>query len=120
MQGSFQVYIRVSDHSESDDAHFDPPFVDPLIDNIFIEVTDLPAGSFENRNSLALVQYETTGEFGKASIQFRVNAHCARGYNGSDCSTFCQDIDGTLMCEQGQLMIDSLLVCMIVCHILVS
>lgn len=96
------MYIRVSDHSDDIfNPDFDPPFEDPLIDNIFIEVVNLTAGRFEDRNSLISVPYDATGVYGRASIQLRINAHCAAGYNGSDCGTFCQDVNGELTCEEG-------------------
>ena len=103
IQDLFQIYIRVS-HQSGDVPDFDPPFTNPLIDDIFIEVTDLPAVLYEERVSLGTVPYEATGDFGRASLQLRVSALCARGYNGSDCNTFCQDVDGEVTCEQGQLI----------------
>ena len=79
-----------------------------LIDNIFLEFTNLVALPFNQASFVQTVLQEGTGDFGRITINVGVNVVCAQGFNGSDCSTFCQEIDGNLVCEQG---IDILLQC---------
>ena len=90
LQGSFQVYIRVA-HDGGTNPTFD--LSDPLIDNIFFEFTEVdPAGA-------AAIQAET-GDFGRVTIDLSVNVVCAEGFNGSDCNTFCEQIEDTLICRE--------------------
>ena len=90
LQGSFQVYIRVA-HDSGTNPSFD--LSDPLIDNIFFEFTEVaPTGA-------AVIQDET-GDFGRVTIELSVNVVCAEGFNGSDCNTFCEEIESALTCRE--------------------
>ena len=66
---------------------------DPLIDNIFFEFTGVPATG-------QVVNIEETGDFNRSTIELSVNVVCAQGYNGTDCNTFCEEINGTLTCSE--------------------
>ena len=78
-------------------ADFDPPFSDPLIDDIFIEA-DVTAVSFDAQ-FLDTEMYTVTGDFGQATLGIAVNARCAQDYSGSACELLCNP-DGT-GCTQG-------------------
>ena len=73
-----------------------------LIDNIFLEFTNVEALPFNQASFVRTVLSTQVGDYDKATVEVGVNAVCAEGFNGSDCSTFCQnDINGDLVCEQG-------------------
>ena len=75
-----------------------------LIDNVFLEFSNLTVLPFELVFFVQTVFMEQTGDYGRVMIRIGVNAICAQGFNGSDCSTFCaEDGNGTLVCEQGRL-----------------
>lgn len=75
-----------------------------LIDNVFLEFSELTALPFELVSFVQTVFVEQTGDYGRVTIRIGANAICAQGFNGSDCSTFCaQDGNGALLCEQGRL-----------------
>lgn len=77
-----------------------------LIDNVFLEFSNLTALPFELVSFVQTVFMEQTGDFGRVTIRVGVNAICARGFNGSDCSTLCaEDSNGNniMVCEQGRL-----------------
>lgn len=77
-----------------------------LIDNVFLEFSVITALPFELVSFVQTVFVEQTGDNGRVTIRIGANAICARGFNGSDCSTLCtEDSDGTLACEQGRLAI---------------
>lgn len=99
IQQQFQIYVRVSHSLEEDtmEADFDPPFSDPLIDDIFIEadVTAVP----NSQQLLETEMYTITGDFGQATLSIAVNARCVRNYFGSACEMRC-NLDGT-KCTQG-------------------
>ena len=65
---------------------------DPLIDNIFFEFTEVQVSS-------PFLSKEETGDFNRVTIRLGVSVICAEGFNGSDCNTFCEEVDGTLTCE---------------------
>ena len=46
---------------------------------------------------------EEKGDFGRVSVRIGVNVICAEGFNRSDCSIFCEDINGILVCEEGRI-----------------
>ena len=73
-----------------------------LIDNVFLEFSDLTALPFELVSFVQTVLVEETGDYGIVTISVGVSTICAQGFNGSDCSTFCaENGNGTLVCEQG-------------------
>ena len=72
-----------------------------LIDNVFLEFTDVVALPFNQVSFVRTILREEEGDFDRVTIMAGLNAICAQGFNGSDCSTFCQEIDGSLSCEQG-------------------
>ena len=75
-----------------------------LIDNVFLEFSDLTALPFELVSFVQTVFMEQTGDFGRVTIRVGVNVICAQGFSGSDCSTFCaEDSNGSMVCEQGRL-----------------
>lgn len=80
-----------------------------LIDNIFLEFSDLTALPFDLVSFIQTVFMKETGDFGRVTIRIGVNVICALGFNGSDCSTFCtEDTSGSLICEQGMLLLSLL------------
>ena len=89
IQQQFQVYIRVSHSLEENRelANFNPPFTDPLIDDIFIEA-DVTAVLFDAQfvNS---EMYTVTGDFGVATLTLALNVRCALNYFGSSCEMLC-------------------------------
>lgn len=85
------MYIRVA-HDGSINPSFDQS--DPLIDNIFFEFSGVQASS-----SQPVIQ-EETGDFGRVTIELSVTVICAEGFNGSDCNTFCEEIEGVLTCRE--------------------
>ncbi len=101
LQQTFQIYVRVS-HSANEDtsaADFDPPFTDPLIDDIFIEA-NVSAVLFPE-NFLAITEvYTVTGDFGIATLTIAVNARCAENYFGDGCEMLC-DASGN-NCDTGE------------------
>lgn len=66
----------------------------PIIDNVFFEFTGVVASD----PSFTIEQQ--TGDFGRATIDLAVNVICAEGYNGTDCNTFCEEINGVLTCRE--------------------
>ena len=105
MQGSFQVFVNVLHVSDLTSHRQGLGNVDmKLIDNIFLEFTGLVALPFEQVSFVRTLLQEGTGDFGRSTIRVGVNAICAQGFNGSDCGTFCEEINGTLICEQGIYM----------------
>ena len=68
---------------------------DPLIDDVFFEFTGVTA-----TNDIVIL--EETGVFNRSTIDLSVNVICAVGYNGTDCNTFCEEINGTLMCREDE------------------
>ena len=75
-----------------------------LIDNVFLEFSDLTALPFDLVSFVETVFLEEMGDFGRVAIRAGVNVICAQGFNGSDCSTFCtEDSNGNLVCEQGMI-----------------
>ena len=72
-----------------------------LIDNVFLEFADVVALLFEQVSFVRTIVQEGVGDSGRVTIVAGLNAICAQGFNGSDCSTFCQEIDESLTCEKG-------------------
>ena len=66
----------------------------PIIDNVFFEFTGMATGQ-----SNIEIQ---TGDFGRSTIELSVNVICSQGYNGTDCNTFCEEINGVLTCREGE------------------
>lgn len=92
-QRAFQIYVRVShslDESTSE-ADFDPPFTDPLIDDIFIEA-NVSAVPFDDL--LMTEIYTVTGDFSRATLTMAVNVFCSPNHMGEACEMLCQP-DGT-------------------------
>ncbi len=90
LQQTFQIYVRVS-HSVNEStatADFDPPFTDPLIDDIFIEA-NVSAVPFSG--DLITEMYTVTGDFGTATLTMVVNARCAENYFGNGCEMLCDE-----------------------------
>ena len=79
-----------------------------LIDNIFLEFTDIVALPFNQVLFVETMSEEETGDFGRVSVSIGVNVICAEGFNGSDCSTLCEDVNGILVCEEGRILPNSL------------
>ncbi|XP_064382439.1 uncharacterized protein LOC135331274 isoform X2 [Halichondria panicea] len=95
---TFQIYVRVS-HSVNEDtatANFDPPFTDPLIDEIFIEA-NVSAVLFPSTFFVITEMYTVTGNVGIATLTIGVNARCAENYFGDGCEMLC-DADGITNC----------------------
>ena len=72
-----------------------------LVDNVFLEFTDVIALPFQQASFVQTVLQEQVGDYGQVTLKVGVNAICAEGFNGSDCSTFCRNMNGVLICEQG-------------------
>ena len=70
---------------------------DPLIDNVFFEFTGVTSTN-------ELVILEESGVFNRSTIDLSVNVICALGYNGTDCNTFCEEINGTLTCREDEII----------------
>ncbi len=99
MQGKFQLYLRVSHFNgnlSTSELDFEPPFTDPLIDNVYFEFT-APAIEYESRLDPVNKILESTGEFGRVLVRVQTNVHCAKNWNGSACEILC--INGN--CSQG-------------------
>ncbi len=77
-------------------ADFDPPFTDPLIDDIFIEA-NVSAVPFSG--DLITEIYTVTGDVRTATLTMAVNARCAENYFGDGCEMLC-DADG-INCDTG-------------------
>ena len=60
-----------------------------LIDNVFLEFSELAALPFDLVSFVQTVFMEGMGDFGRVTIRIGVNVICAPGFNGSDCNTFC-------------------------------
>ena len=77
---------------------FTPPFSDPLIDNAFVDVS-VPASlsAFET----STVINNVVGTFNRASFRLGLNVVCVRGFNGSDCNTFCDTHNNRTTCYEG-------------------
>ena len=88
-QRLFQVYIRVSHSLEEDTAlaDFDPPFTDPLIDDIFIEAN--VAAVLFDAQTVNSEMYTVAGDFGVAALTVSINVRCAQNYFGSACEMLC-------------------------------
>ncbi len=102
LQQTFQIYVRVS-HSVNEDtatADFDPPFTDPLIDEIFIEA-NVSAVLFPSTFFVITEMYTVTGNVGIATLTIGVNARCAENYFGDGCEMLC-DADGITNCTAGE------------------
>ncbi len=101
LQQTLQIYVRVS-HSVNEDtatADFDPPFTDPLIDEIFIEA-NVSAVPFPNTFLVITETYTVTGDFETATLTMGVNARCAENYFGDGCEMLC-NADGN-NCDTGE------------------
>ena len=72
-----------------------------FIDNVFLEFANLVPLPFNQASFVQTIFQEAMGVFGRVTINVGVNVVCALGFNGSDCSTFCQETDESLICEQG-------------------
>ena len=106
LQGEFQVYVRISHFTgEAPSPDFSPPFTDPLIDEVFFEFDNVSASSFADRLSSPPRRLTREGEFRRVVVVMQVNAHCAQGWNGTACETFCNVTDGQSSCIQGELFI---------------
>ena len=68
----------------------------PIIDNIFFEFTGVTA------TDQSVIEMQT-GDFGRSTIELAVNAICAQGYNGTDCNTFCEEINSVLTCREDEI-----------------
>ena len=68
----------------------------PIIDNVFFEFTGVTAAD-------QVVVEQQTGDFGRSTIELSVNVICAQGYNGTDCNTLCEEINGTLTCREDEI-----------------
>ena len=90
-------------HKTGANADFDPPFSDPLIDDIFIEANVTAVLFTENIQSTL---YTMTGDFGRATMTLAVNIQCAENYFGSACQFLCNP-DGT-RCIPGKLSLNVL------------
>ncbi len=69
-------------------ADFDPPFTDPLIDEIFIEA-NVSAVLFPSTFFVITEIYTVTGNVGIATLTIAVNARCAENYFGDGCEMLC-------------------------------
>ena len=66
----------------------------PIIDNVFFEFT----GVATDQSNIEM----QIGDFGRSTIELSVNVICSQGYNGTDCNTFCEEINGVLTCREGE------------------
>ena len=90
-QGGFQVYLRVSHFNRNpatSNPDFDPPFIDPLIDNVYFEFST-PAALFDDRLTPPFQRVESTGEFGRVRAEVQIGVHCADNWIGSACEMLC-------------------------------
>lgn len=66
----------------------------PIIDDVFFEFT----GVATDQSNIEM----RTGDFGRSTIELSVDVICSQGYNGTDCNTFCEEINGVLTCREGE------------------
>ena len=66
----------------------------PIIDDVFFEFT----GVATDQSNIEM----RTGDFNRSTIELSVNVICSQGYNGTDCNTFCEEINGVLTCREGE------------------
>ena len=97
-QGGFQLYIRIA-HTVGDAPDFDPPFDDPLIDEVFLEFTVEPVLFSERLTSPIRQVLSTNGVFGRVEVTVVAFTHCANGWNGSACEIQCIS---NILCIQGR------------------
>lgn len=90
------MYVRIA-HLADGDPDFSPPFDDPLIDEAFLEFSELPAVSFSDRRSPRPQNLTVTGVFERITVRLQTSVHCAEGWNGTACEIFCTDTS----CSQG-------------------
>ena len=62
-----------------------PPFTDPVIDNAFLEFSQLRAVSYADRLAPVNQLLTATGEFGLVTVQMQASVHCSRGWEGTAC-----------------------------------
>ena len=85
------MYIRVV-HDDVAPVMYDP--CHPIIDDVFFEFT----GVATDQSNIEM----RTGDFNRSTIELSVNVICSQGYNGTDCNTFCEEINGVLTCREGE------------------
>lgn len=97
------MHVRISHFTgETASPDYDPPFLDPLIDEAFLEFTAL-ATLFSDRFPAPQLLV-ADGIFSRVTLQIQANIQCAQGWNGTSCETFCNTTsDGNVSCSQGGL-----------------
>ena len=91
VQGGFQAYIRISHVVSGTQADFDPPFENPLIDEIFLEFSNLTVETFVPRLLAPLQTLTMTGTVGRVEARLTVSVHCAENWMGEHCEYLCTD-----------------------------
>ena len=108
MQGGFQAYLRLSHFDEvtanENSPDFDPPFSDPLIDEVFFEF-NLSTTAFSNRLSSVPQLLVGSGESGRVVVSMLARTHCAQGWTGQHCSIFCNSSTGIEICSRGEQLL---------------
>ncbi len=87
-------------NGQASSPDFEPPFTDPLIDEVYFQF-NVSASLFSERLSAMQQQLTSTGVFGRIVVTLRVKVHCAEGWNGTNCETFCDFSSGNATCSQG-------------------
>lgn len=91
------MYIRLSHFSgEAQIPVFEPPFPDPLIDEMILNFNVDPV-LYIDRRTPQIQRVESNGKFGRVMIVITANVHCAEGWNGTNCEIFCAND----ICNQG-------------------
>ncbi len=79
---------------------FSPPFSDPLIDDAIVDLS--VAAKLFGESSLSFTLFNSVvGRFNRTSFRLGVGVMCARGFNGSDCNTFCDTSNNITTCYEG-------------------
>ena len=68
----------------------------PIIDNIYFEFTGVMA------TGQSVIETQI-GDSIRSTIELSVNVICAQGYNGTDCNTFCEEINSVLTCREDEI-----------------
>ena len=68
----------------------------PIIDNIYFEFTGVTA------TGQSVIETQI-GDSIRSTIELSVNVICAQDYNGTDCNTFCEEINSVLTCREDEI-----------------
>ena len=102
-QGGLQVHVRISHLEEGGTPDFEPPFTDPLIDEVILEFPELLPVSFDRRLDVPPKRTSVTGAFGQAEVTMQALVFCAPGFMGMACENLCTlPPNNSLTCTQGK------------------